>query len=264
MLPLWTKRDALAVVLDCVPNRRVNQTLGTQIAHGFDTDADLKADLTMRCPDPFQILLPLLRCIQGAEPNLLEILGKFLGDEIQNLRRLGTPALVFNPRINVFCVLAEDHHVHLFRMLHRARHTREILHRPQTHIKVQHLPQRDIQGSNPTTHRRRQRPLDSHQKFPKRFHRIVRQPRLRIPLGGPGLKLIKRLLPRKNFHPRNLLLPPKRLRHRRIKNPHARPPDIRPRPVPFDERNNRMVRHIQPAPSHRDRSPIRRNSYRLK
>ena len=71
------------------------------------------------------------------------------------------PAGVFDAGVNVFGVLAEDHHVHFLRMLHRRGDAGEILHRPQANVEVEHLPQRDVQRADAAADRRGQRAFDA-------------------------------------------------------------------------------------------------------
>ena len=65
-------------------------------------------------------------------------------EKIENLLRLGRAPSVLDPRINVFRVLAEDHHIDFFRMFHRRGDSGEILNWAQTNKKIEELPKRDI------------------------------------------------------------------------------------------------------------------------
>ena len=66
----------------------------------------------------------------------------------KNFLRFGSARLVIDAGVNVFGVLAENDHVHFFRMLHRRRNAFEILHRAQANVEIQHLAQGDVQRAN--------------------------------------------------------------------------------------------------------------------
>ncbi len=53
-----------------------------------------------------------------AEANLVELLRKFFRHKIENLLRVRRAGGELDPRVNVFRVFAEDHHVDLLGMLH--------------------------------------------------------------------------------------------------------------------------------------------------
>ena len=62
--------------------------------------------------------------------------------------------------------------------------------------------------------------------------------------------LVERLLPGEHFLPNDLPLAAVGLRDRRVEHALARPPDIGPGAVAFDERNDRPIRHRQAAVLH--------------
>ena len=161
MLPLWTSVTLLRLLLDGVADRAVDQPLGAEIADRLDADADLHRHVAMRRADRFELLLPFRAGLFGAEADLLELLRELLGEEVEHLLRLRRAGGVFDAGVDVLGVLAEDHHVHLLRMLHRRRHAREIAHRPQADVQIEHLPQRDVQRADAAADRRRQRALDA-------------------------------------------------------------------------------------------------------
>src|SRR6185295_4964306 len=63
----------------------------------------------------------------------------------------------FDAGVDVFRILAENHHVHLLRRLYRAGHAVEVLYRPQAYIEVELLPQRDVEAANAAADRGGQR-----------------------------------------------------------------------------------------------------------
>ena len=87
---------------------------------------------------------------------------------------------------------------------------------------------------------RGQRSFDADQIFTERFYRVVRQ---------PFVEFVLRYLTRENFEPRDFLSAAVCLLDCRIEHAHTRRPDIRPCPVSANERNDRLIRHIQPVGS---------------
>ena len=133
--------DAFSIKPDRVANGTVNQAHSAGITHRFDPDSDthivgkiFRADA---CPK-------LARFFFCSEPDLLELLWKFFSQKIENLLRLRRRGRVFNSGVNVFRVLAENNHVHFFRVFYGRGDTPEILNRPQTDVEIEQLPQRDI------------------------------------------------------------------------------------------------------------------------
>ena len=160
--------------------------------------------------------------------------------KIENLFRLRRAGGVFDSGINVFRVFAEDRHVHFFWMFDGRGDAFEVLNWPEANEKIQQLPQRNVERANAATHGRRQRSFDSDQILAERFHSIVRQ---------PFIELVLRRLTGENFEPRDFLPAAIGLFDCRIEHAHTRRPDIRSCPVSANERNDRLIRHIQPVGS---------------
>ena len=157
--------------------------------------------------------------------------------------RFGRAAGVFDAGVNVLGILAKDHHLHFFRMLHWRRHTGEILHRPQANVEIQHLAQRDVERANAPADRRRQWSFDADQKFLERFDGVIRQPVIEFVFG---------CLAREHFEPGDFLFPAVSFLDGRIKHSFACAPDVRSCAVAANERQNRMVRHIELAALNRN------------
>ncbi len=132
-----------------------------------------------------------------AEADLLELLRKLLREEIENLLRFRRAGGVLDAGVDVFRVLAEDHHVDFLGMLDRRGHAFVPAHRTQADEEVEHLPQRDVQRSDAAADRRRQRTLDADEIVAERVDRFV---------GQPVVELLEALLARVDFHPRDLPL----------------------------------------------------------
>ena len=159
----------------------------------------------------------------------------FLIEELDQARHFRGSLLPFDAGIDVFGVLAIDHDIHAFRMLHRRGHALVVLDRSHAGIKIENLAQGHVQRPDTAAHRRSQRPLDGHAEFADGIHAVI---------GEPGLELGHGLFAGKNLEPHNSPLAPVSLLHRRIEHPHRRLPDIAARAVALDERNNRIVRNL--------------------
>ncbi|MNF77114.1 hypothetical protein D3C84_592520 [compost metagenome] len=162
----------------------------------------------------------------------------FLGEELDDLVRLRSPRLPLDTGIDVFRVLTEDHHVHVLRLLYRARHAFEPAHRTQADIQIQLLAQSHVQGADAATDRRGQRPLDGNHVVTHRVQGF---------LGQPGVLVVHlgSLLAGVDLHPGDLALAAVGLLHGGIDHLDHHRTDIDTDAVAFDERDDRVVRHIQ-------------------
>ncbi len=100
----------------------------------------------------------------------LAALQQIVIDELDQLGRIGGALLELDARVHVLGVLAEDHDVDLFGMLHRAGHALVVLHRANAGVEIEELPQRDIKRTNSAAHRRGQRPLDGNAQVARGAH----------------------------------------------------------------------------------------------
>ena len=226
------ERYAFAVVLDRVGNRAVNQAYAARAADRFDADPHANI-VAFRRADFFP---EIGRLLPGAKANFIELLRKFFLEKIENLLRFRCARGVFDPRINVFRVFPEDHHIHFLRMLDGRGDAFEVLHRPQAYEKIEKLTERHIERTNAAAYRRCQRPFDANQKFAERFHCVIRQ---------PFVEFVFCRLTREYLKPRDLFVAAVRFFDRCIKHTNAGCPDIRPRAVPTDEWDDRLIRHVE-------------------
>jgi hypothetical protein len=222
----------------------VHQAFGALAADRFQADADLDGLVAMRRADRLELRLPRPHRRVAAKANFSKFLGKLPGKKIEHLLRFGRPGRVFDTRIDVFRVLAEDHHVDFFGMSNRRGHAAVPADRPQTDEQVEQLPQRDVQRADSAANRRRQRSLDPDVVGAKRLDGLVRQ---------PVVELLEALFAGVHLFPRDLPLPAVCAVDRGVHHPHARAPDVRSGPISFDERNNRIVRDDEPAALQRNR-----------
>ena len=162
----------------------------------------------------------------------------FLFKELDHLGGLGRTGFPLDTGIDVLGVLAEDGHVHIARLLHRAGHAFEPAHRTQAHIQVQLLAQRHVQGADAATDRSGQRALDGNHVV---LHRVQGF------LGKPGVLVVhlSRFFPGIHFHPGNLAFAAVGFFHCSIDNLDHDRADIDTNTVAFDERDNRVVRNIE-------------------
>ena len=161
----------------------------------------------------------------------------------------GVPRGPLDAGVDVLGVLAEDHDVHPLRVRDRRRRAREVPDRADAGVQVQHLPQRDVEAADAAADRRRQRPLDGDLVRANRLERVVRQPLAVLLLG---------LLAGRHLEPGDLLLAAERLLHGRVEHADAGAPDVGPRAVSFNKRNNGIVRNDEPSGLARDRGTLGR------
>jgi len=82
------ERHALALELDRVTNRAVDQAHAAAVAHRLDPDAHAHIRRKIFRADVFPELFRLLFC---AKADFIEVFGKFFGDEIQAFCASGVP-----------------------------------------------------------------------------------------------------------------------------------------------------------------------------
>ncbi len=149
---------------------------------------------------------------------------------------LRSAVLELDPGVDILGVLAEDHHVDVFRVQHRGGHAAVIAHRAHAGVQVQQLAQGHVQRADAAADRGGQRPLDPDQEFIESLDCFVRQPFAPFVVG---------FLAGVHFHPLDFAFAAVGFFHRRVENPHGSAPDVRPDPVAFNERNDRVIRDIQ-------------------
>ena len=225
MLPLCTSVTLLRLLAIAYSMRRAEQALGAFLRHRLDADAGGVREADLRV---------LLR------ERLLEEL-----EELLVVRRAG---LELDAGVDVFGVLAEDHHVDLLRRLDRRRHALEPAHRAQADVEVEHLAQRDVQRADAAADRRGQRALDRHQVLAAGRDGFVRQ---------PGVEQVVGLLAGVDLHPVDLALAAVGLLHGGVEHAHRGAPDVRAGAVAFDERDDRLIGHGELAVLDRDFLPLR-------
>ncbi len=159
----------------------------------------------------------------------------------------------FDTGVNIFGVLAENHHVDMLRMLHRRRHAVEILHRTLADVEIEQLAQTDVERRHAAANGRRQRPFDTDEKFRERGHGLFMQ---------PAIVLLEGFLTGVHFHPADFLFALVSFFHCRVEDAHGCTPDIAARAVAFDKGNNRIVGNLQLfVGSHGDLRPVLRDFY---
>ena len=140
--------------------------------------------------------------------------------------------LELDARVDVLGVLAEDDDVQLLGVLHRAGHALVILHRPHAGVEVEHLAQGHVERADAAADRRGQRSLDGDAQIARRGHRVV---------GQPGAELAKGLFAGEDLKPADGALAAVGLFDRGVEDPLRGLPDVAPRAVALDERNDGMV-----------------------
>ena len=182
---------------------------------------------------------------------LLRPLQHLVVHKCNELRRLGCSLAELDSGVDVLGILAEDHHIQLLRVLHRAGHTGIVLHRAHALVQVHQLPQRHVQAADSPAHGRGQRSLDGHAKVHRRLHRVIGQPVLGLAIG---------LLAGQHLVPLHLALTAVGLLHRGVEDAPRGLPDVAARTVAFDERDNRVVGNRVGAVCILDRLAVCRHS----
>jgi len=195
------ERDRAAAGAQRVLDGFHDQALGAELGHRFDADRAPGTDL-------------------GPEP---------LGEEPDHRIGLGAPGPVLDAGVHVFDVLAEDHHVELLRLAHRAGHALEIADRPDAGVQVEHLAQRHVEGADPSPHRRRERAFYGH---------AVRPDGVQRGLGKPVPHLLEGLLPGQYLEPIDLTLTAGHFLDEGVEHAPGGAPDVGPGAVAFDERDD--------------------------
>ena len=162
----------------------------------------------------------------------------FVLQEVNDLLRFRAAGTPFDPRIDVFRIFPEHHHIGLFRMFYGGGHAGEITDRAQAHIKIQLLTQGHVQGAEPFADGGGQRAFDGDPVFPDRIHRF---------LGQPGAFAVNSVgfFPGVNFHPLDLALAAVCFFHCGVPDHHGSPGDVRTCAVAFDVSDDRVIRHVQ-------------------
>src|SRR5262249_34922022 len=146
--------------------------------------------------------------------------------------RAGRIRRPLDARVHVLGVLAEDDHVHVFRLLHRRGDAVEVAHRAHAGVEVELLPQRHVERADTAADRRGEWPLDGHAIVRDLIERLLRQVivPLRLPLvAGPDL------------FPGDLLLPAINFGHRAVDDVLRGAPDVGAGAVAFDVGNDGRV-----------------------
>src|SRR5439155_6750292 len=241
-------RHALALELDRVTNRAVDQSHAAAVAHRFDADADADVGRKILRADGFP---ELLRLLFRAKADFIEVLGKFFGDEIQNFLRLGRAAGVFDTGVNILGIFAEEDHVHFFRMLHGRRNAGEVLNGPEADVEVEHLTERHVERADAAAHRRGERTFDADEEFLERIDGVV---------GQPVVELLESGFACEHFEPGGLAFAAVGLVHGGVEHALTGGPDVRPRAVAADKREDWVVRNVKFAVLNGDFATGRRSA----
>ena len=160
---------------------------------------------------------------------------------LQKLNELGRTTRALFPLdtgIDIFCILAEDHHIDLVAVPNRGGYPFEVTNRSNASVQIQDLTQCDIQTAEATADGGRQRSLDSAAIVADNVEGLLRQPVVEHLLG---------LLTGKDLEPRNGPLAAIRFVDRGIEHSLGCPPNVGTDPVTFNEWNDRTRWDLQGA-----------------
>src|SRR6266581_468764 len=209
----------------------MNQAHAARPAHRLDSNSNEHIVFFGRT----DFLPKLGRFLARPESDFVELFWKLFRKKIENLLRLRRAGGVLDAGVNVFRVLAKDHHVHFLRMLHGGGDTLKVLDGPETNEKIEQLPERDVERTNAAAHWRGQRTFDADQVFAKRFDGVLRQ---------PIVELVFRHLTSEDLKPGDFLFAAIGFFNCCVKHSHTRRPNVRPGAIATDERNYRTIRYI--------------------
>ena len=147
-----------AVALQGVANGLAHQPLGLEFADGLDAHAG------------------------GFD--VVNVHAHFIAQEREEFHGFGCAGLPFNPGVHIFGGFAEEHHVHLFGVLHWAGQTRDVVNGAHVGVQVEPLTNGDIQAANTAADGRGERPLDTDVEVFKGLQRFVGQPFARFVAGA--------------------------------------------------------------------------------
>lgn len=221
---------------DGVFDGRVHEALGTQFRDGFDADTDFD-DLLARIGGHTGFgELGSFFC--GAEADFVEVSGHVLFQERDHGIGFVAARLEVDTRVDVFGVLAEDGHVHLFGVLDRRGRPREVAHGTQTNIEVEHLAQSHVERADTAADGRGERAFDADEIFVEASYGFI---------GKPVAGLIESGLARENFEPLDFFLAAVGFLNRRVHNTHRGRPDVGAGAVAAHERDGGVVWNLQYA-----------------
>src|SRR5690606_11701169 len=212
---------AAASPLEGVVDGHAHQALGAEGADGLDADARV---------------LP-----QGN--------AQLVGQELPHPGGFRGVVAPLDALVDVLGVFAEDDHVHVAGVGHRAGHAGEPAHRPDACIQIQFLTNGYVQAAEAAPHGGGQRPLDADGVFLEGFQGFPRQPGPQEAIGFfTGV----------HFVPENPPLAAIGVSYRRVDYLDRCPPNVWPGAVTFDEWNDGIFRYLQLACLYPDRLSIRR------
>src|SRR5690606_3929206 len=158
--------------------------------------------------------------------------------ELDQFAGLLAAGFEFDAGVDVFRVLAEDHHVGLLGFADGRRNTLEVLDGTQADVEVELLTQCHVQGTDATAHGRGQRALDGYDVVAHRFEGFLRQPDVgAVDIGG--------LFPCIDFHPVNLALAAVGLGNRSVHHLEHDRGNVYPSTVALDIGDDGLVRYIE-------------------
>ena len=152
--------------------------------------------------------------------------------------RLVALGLVLDAGVDVFRVLAEDHHVGLLGLLHRRRHALEVLDRAQADVEVEFLAQRHVERADAAADRRGQRALD-------RDHVVAQRPRASLPAARRRGRRPWSTSRRRRSPSSGSSLAAVGLGHRRVDHLDHHRRDVDAGAVALDVRDDRLVGHVE-------------------
>ncbi len=202
------ERQGLALVLQCISDRRADQTLGARFADGFDADAGIGAHVPSH----------------------------FVYEELAEFFRLGRAFLGFQAGIDVLGVFAEDDHIDPFRVQHGTGNVFKVADGAYAGEELELLTQADVEAAEALADRRGEGSLDGHAELADRVDRFVGQV-----VAGYVFASFTGV----DLHPGDFAFAAVTVFDSGVEDVLRRLPDIRSDAVAFNEPNDGTVRRLQ-------------------
>ena len=170
---------------------------------------------------------------------LEEVHAHLVAQESLQLAVLGAAGGELDSRVHVLRVLAEDHHVDLLRLAKRGGHPLVVAHRPHAGVEVELLAQRDVEGTETSSHRGGEGALDRYAQIPQSGQALRRKIVAVVGVGG--------LLSHEDLAPVHAAATAVGLLDRRVPHPQAGSGDVGADAVAFDVPEDGVVRDREPA-----------------
>ena len=157
-------------------------------------------------------------------------------EEFEEFFYFGGAAFPFDADVNVFSVLAEDDHVHFFRLADRGGNPGEITDGADAGIEVENLAEGDVERADAAPDGSRERAFDGNAKIAGGVDGVI---------GEPLLEGVESFFAGENFEPGDVALAAIGFFYCGVEHAARGFPDVAASAVAFDEGDDGIVGHLQ-------------------